>query len=599
MTSGVEPPSAFSRRSLTAFFQTRIGKADERELAALGVSSFVVLLLLEAIGGAGADLLFNTWTSRVIATTVLVVFWLGVIAVPVSVIRGTGFLPQSLRRFAPLLLPAALIVPVLLLGAVGVDVNNADGPVLVSAVDHVWGIGGPQWLLESQDAPVPHLLYGIPLSLGASADRLVLVPVLVTAALGLWVARQVHLRTGSIEVAALCGMVTVSLPPVFGQASRLPLYPLFTLAGLVGLAGLVQWIKNEAGLRSLLLGALGIAVAVATHGAGLYFAPMAFMTAVFITDRHRLKRWLGAMVAVGVANLPWFVSHLWISGLTRVSTPRDSWFLTNGHLLKVNEEFWELPVGSRVETVLNLPGLFLDATGAMFPALLIFGLVGLRWLDNRSRWFVISGWLVLWAPLAISRSAGFVRYYYPILPAVVILGGLGLHRLLQRFPQARTRGALVLGALALLGLQLGSVVQTSIHGRLRGDPFIADMRLAADAIDDDRGVIGYRSFFLNLADADIDTYVHDILTEEEYVAFYRWDEEALATLSTERDIGWVLLLRPTDRWEKRYNDAWLGPGFGESARHVSALRDADCLVLEGEEFELYDLDLCLSGSASP
>lgn len=565
----------------------------EGVLPAIAVSCFVLVSLLEAFGGVGGPLLFGRPAGAVVSIVVLAAAFVGIWLLIVGGSEGYSR-PSAGRPVSVVVVTALVASPILLLGVIGLDIKNADGPVLLSAIDYVWGRGSPEWLLESQDAPLPHLLYGVPLALGSSADRLVLLPVLMTVVLACWVASQVFRRTGAADVSVLAGMALVYTPAVFGQASRLPLYPIFAIAGLVGLAALKNWIEDGR-LAAVLLGSVAIAIAVASHGAGLYYAPMAFLTVIFVTSTATFKRWLLAMIAVGLANSPWLLAHLWISGFDRLLTPRDSWFLTNGHLLVVNEEFWELAVGSRLATLANLPGLYFEAAGMGAVALLVLSGVGLRQLGQRSRWFVLAGLFTLWAPLALSRSAGFVRYYYPVLPAVAVLAGLGLAHLLKSGQLNRFRPAIVMLLVVLVGSEMRSSLQEAAERRIVGDEFAVEMAEAAALIDDGKGVFGYRSFFLNLAEPQLDTYAHDLSSEDAYLSLYRWDEDALRTQATELNLGYVMLTRPTSRWEEEYNDVWLQAGFSTSSVHVDRLRAGDCLLYEGQHLELYDLSLCLDG----
>ncbi len=486
-----------------------------------------------------------------------------------------------------------LLAPVVAVGVLGVDIGSADTSVLVSSLNYILD-GNADWLLESQEAPVPHAIYGPLVLAGATVDRLVAVPVLASVALALWVMKEVRNRTESDTLAALSGLSLMALPAVYTQASRLPLYPLFTLAGTVGVVTLARYVAHGGPWWRPLLGSMGVAVAVATHGAGLYYFPLSLLTLVFISQRAQAVRWFMAMAALGLANTPWLIAHLWVSGLERVSTPRDAWFLTEGHLLNVNRDFWQLPVGTPWETLANLPSLFSRATGSLTVMLVVLAGFGLTSVSHRTRLFVVCGALTLWVPLVISRSAGFERYYYPVLPAVVLLAAIGASVVVKRTPPAVSAGFLLL-LTCLIVSQASQSFLTTVDARARGEERLEEVTKVATFIASEgreSGVIGARSFLLNNVDPRIRTFHIDLLSEDDYASFYAWDEVKLRELVARENIRWVVLSKPFERWEEGYNNAWLAP-LGRRTQHVRALEEGECIIHDADVFAVFDLERCL------
>lgn len=490
-------------------------------------------------------------------------------------------------RWAPGLAAFAMLAVV----ALGTDTQSADSAALVSTSRFLRD-GNWYWLLESQEAPLPHLVYWPFHEVGVSYARLSVVPVVGTVLLLYWVGFQVLARTGSRLMSVAAVLAMAGLPTVVRQANRLTLYSWFVLAGCVGTLSIARWVMGRGSARSLVGGSMLIAVAVASHGAGLYFAVVAFSTLSLVRYRDDVRRWLTAMACVAVANLPWLIAHYWVSSTSRFLTPRDTWVLNRGHLLNINEFFWGLSVGSATDALSNHPSVFLAAMGGLALPLLALVVLGLRTLPGRERGFILAAGALLVVSLAATRSAGFPRYFFPIAPGLVVVAALGAHALIQRLPafDRRHSGVAIFGLVAVFWSSLIVSIEAQAIDRAR----IEEAAEAAAFIGPTEATLGYRSMVLNTANTELRTFHHDLVHEEEYVALYGWEPETLRAVSEQRGVRWLLLTKPFARWESAYNDAWFEAEYETPTVYVEQVLAGDCVVYDGALLALFDLDDCYS-----
>jgi hypothetical protein len=96
---------------------------------------------------------------------------------------------------------------------------------------------------------------------------------------------------------------------------------------------------------------------------------------------------------------------------------------------------------------------------------------------------------------------------------------------------------------------------------------------------------------------DTPTWGDQFLTEDEYVTYLTWpSDEAVADLMERHDIGWAVV-HPHLVYETPYNDVWLVPFHGRSARHVDALAASPrfCEWFREAGYVLYKLGPCPGG----
>jgi hypothetical protein len=213
---------------------------------------------------------------------------------------------------------------------------------------------------------------------------------------------------------------------------------------------------------------------------------------------------------------------------------------------------------------------------------------------GRARWFVAGSVGLMVLAVTVEQVPPFPRYYSPLFPGTAILVGVLVAALVRR-----RRWVVKLGALAC-SVALIVAAAGSYHGTAEtfaGAPHFEAWTFQGmvDSMDDDRGVIGARAHqLLFTVTTDVPTWGDQFLTEDEYVTFLTWpSDDAVIKMMKRHDIGWVLL-HPLRVLEIDYNDTWLIPHHGLSARHVGAVITSPnfCLWYEVAAYSLYKVGPC-------
>jgi hypothetical protein len=514
---------------------------------------------------------------------------------PVRTDDGEGRLRIS-PRARGFLVGAIVGSPFLAFLRYGID--TSDSLRLIAGIKYVQG-GDWQWLLRTQDAVLPHLIYGPWVALRSSTHPMVVVPVLTSVALAGVISYLVVRLTGKLAWGAAAAALFVAAAVAQDQARELPLYPIFTIAGTLGLWVLIRMVRGDDGRTSkAFLGGLLITLGIMAHGAGLYFLPLAFATVVFVKDRAGLRRYAIAMGLMILCLAPWGISHLWIGGLHRFMTPRDAWVVSKGYVRYINL-FRGHPIETPFTSARRLPGLLATAMRWPLWVALPFSAVGFAGLSKRSKAFAVLAVLGLASPIIVFKTGLFPRYFYPPLAGFLVLAGMGLSRaedLVRGLRWSRVAGLFQVAAAGVLALILSvgvvNGVRTARHRYFL--PVRTEIDQIAALIDDGKSVIGARSFNLLYASSRIHVYFADLLSEPEYVAYLTWDVPRLKKLLAKGNIGWALLKTPVMKWEVRYNRSWLEPFYGKSPVHPFELRSEamSCLRYEGKGYLLYQLQPC-------
>jgi hypothetical protein len=210
--------------------------------------------------------------------------------------------------------------------------------------------------------------------------------------------------------------------------------------------------------------------------------------------------------------------------------------------------------------------------------------------------FVLAalGFMVL--AVTAEQIPGFPRYYSPLYPGMAVVTGVLVAVLARQRDLPRRLGA----AVVVAGLGVGAAVTfQSVHDRAEGIRAATEDALPVQqlvgSIDDDRGVIGARAHQIVYGvRAGTPTWGDQYLTEEEYVTYLSWpSDEVVIDLLERHDIGWVVI-HANRLLETTYNDVWLHPFHGVSARHVEAVAASPrfCRWYEGGSYLLFKLGPC-------
>ena len=473
-------------------------------------------------------------------------------------------------------------------------VGDADSARLVSSVRYVWEIDW-RFLVSTQEFALPHLLYGPALAVwgigGAIAISLITM-IGLGALLGYLAWRMTQSPTAGLL--APLAWVAVNMQTRFGVF--LVMYPLTLLLGYAG--GWVAYRASGPGEArpwrlAFAAGAL-LALSPEAHTIGQLFWAAPLLLLAFDPTRARLTGVARVYAAFAVCMIPRAVVNFAEGGLAHFRSGRVDYWVTEGYITLINQQFFGRPGGRGTGTYLrDIGGDFARQSGWPLIVVLLAALAVLVLSTPRVRRFTLACLGLFLASILITQVPLYPRYYSPLLPGLALLAATAVPLLRRRFPDVRFLGVgltvLIAAAATLSFVRVAGEVDSRRAGVAAG-PY---HELAA-AIDDDRAVVGSRAHQLNWVEPDIRAYGPQFLTEEEFATYLSWpsDAEVLAMFE-QHNIGWVLTT-PYRRLEAGYHDTWLSRFHDTTSRHLPRLRKSPSMCLERklQGYALYRVGPC-------
>ena len=382
--------------------------------------------------------------------------------------------------------------------------------------------------------------------------------------------------TRSLWGAAASAVTLMCLTAVTERAVKVPMYALMLTLGYVG-----AWYAYRAVVdrsvtwRYAVPAGVCLGLAQEAHGVGQLFLAVPLLVAVFAPTLRDavgpLLRTYGVVLAV---MIPRIVVNLADGGLTAATSPRGDYWITKGYVVELQNRFWVYDgvTEARTDFLRQLPGRFVDLLGPegwVVVALAVLGIV--LSVRRRALVFVLGAVGFLALAFTIKRIPSFSRYYAPFWPGLGVLVGAGVAAMARRKPVGVLGAVVVSSVLVTVAfVTLGRDARN--YESQRANIETNAIRGIVSTVDDDKGIIGARStqVFYSVG-TDIQTWGDQFLSEDEYATYLTWpsDREVLALLE-EHDIGWVYITSKR-QLELDYNDTWLEPAHGASARHVDRI----------------------------
>lgn len=538
--------------------------AIEATDATIGRSSWIKLLTITSWVLVPAGLAALLWRDRPAARDVprlLTAVWRDPPGPWVAFVLGTVVALPVLAFYAPIVL------------------YDADSARLVAASRYIRQ-GGFDYFTETQEPYLPPLLLGPALLLRDVAGAKI-VSILTLQVLGGTVSYVTYRITNTMLAAVSATISLFALSSVFERASRLPLYPTTLVLGYLGGWLCYRAMREADGVPWRLVIPAGVMLALTpeAHGTGQLFLALPVLLVPFApTIRAALRTAGSVFLVVLVAMIPRILINLSVGGLDHVTSVRTDFWVTEGYLTQIQNDFFHYPgVNETVPVFLGrLPGRFMDFLGTQ--AWVVIVLAVLAWLmcgSTRARLFVASALAFFVLAVTMKRIPPFPRYYAPLWPGLAILSGVAVGFL------ARRRHRIVNLVAVISSLALAVAATTALHKAIQETDTAyleterIPLRQFAAAINDGKGVLGNRAQqTFNSVSADIPTWGGQFLTEDELVTFLTWpsDEEVIEMMER-HDIGWVFI-----DWrrmlEDRYNNTWLVPRYGLTARHLDEIESS-------------------------
>jgi hypothetical protein len=516
---------------------------------------------------------------------------LGAREVPAYLIRVWR---ESANSWTMFLLGCVLTLPAAALHSPRL-VGDPDSARLVASILYVQR-NGVDYLVETQEVALPHLLLGPILRVGGISGLQVFNVLSVIVLAG--VVGLILWRLTRSPLAVLAGVLALNaLPPILDRAYRVPMYPTMLALGFLGVYLAHRAIVAETRSlrwRSAVLAGLCLVLALEAHQVGQLFLVVTCLLVVSAPPSLAVPGLARVFLVVAVLSIPRLVVNLTEGGLHSVLSNRVDYWVTKGYLQTIQVEFFYLPVRDDFgEYLTKVPRGVLNIWDVPGFLVLVFAFVGLVSMSPRVRRFAITCLCLFLAVALYRRLPFYTRYFSFLLVGSALAAGFAF----AGFPIRNPRVRRVAVGVGLAGLLAGVVL--NYHGTIeklqtlertiaRG-PYVR----FADEIPPGGGVIGTRSVYLNVASTDKRTYGGQFLTEREYATFLTWpSDDAVVDLMRRHDIEWVLVPEKPSKWVVRYNDIWLLPNYGKPARYQDAVRRSPefCLMAKSRGAALYKLD---------
>jgi hypothetical protein len=468
----------------------------------------------------------------------------------------------------------------------------------VAVAGHVWrdGLG---YLLETQEPLIPYLLYGPLTAMGSVRGMRVIAGIFLILLSGLvaFIAWRITQRLWASIVASLALM---SFAVTYELASRLLLRPAALLFGYLAILLAVMGADAAGKRRFWLLGAGAFAVVLAmeSHGIGQLFLAVPGLIWVVRPSRPGLRTAVLMSGLMLILLIPRLTINFAEGGFANFRTNRADWFVAEGYLDVVNEQFFRHPVhneSSSVDYALFIDDMARDAVG--WSGLVAIFLAAFSPIKARRKviLFALAGCAIVVVGLLMTKPNPLPRYLSPLLPGLAIAAACGAVRVKELRPSMRhswVPPALTLSLVSVIaGISLTQWQEraSASHDTATGSPYAA----IVERMGHGEGVIGSNSYEMNRLDPRIPTYGHHVLSESEWLTFLTWpSDEAVRAMLEKRGVEWAVVgLR---RGEVSYHQTWVSAAYGLEVRHDRRLATSPhfCRVLDVPPAVLYRAAPC-------
>jgi hypothetical protein len=461
--------------------------------------------------------------------------------------------------------------------------RESDSAWLLASILHVQR-EGIDWIVDTQQVLLPHLLLGPIVSLGGIPALQAFNVVSVLALAGV-VAFLSWRLTRSILGAAAATLALTSLPLILERAYLAPMYPTMLALGFLGLYLAYRAVPTEEGVRrwgTAALAAVCLIGSMEAHQVGQLFVPLSALWLLAVPTRRAVGGLARVYLCLAVLYVPRAIINMSEGGLSHFFQNRVEYWVTKDYLTWIQVELFEYPREAGLgEYLRELPGGILDAWGTTGWLTLALGAASVIFAPAPLRRFIVAATLLLLAIFVYVRIPFQPRYFSVLLVGAALGAGLTVAHLARR----GTLPWRVAAAVAFAGLVVANTFNYEdgldrfqlLEARVLQSPY----RQFAQQVGPGEGVIGTGSFHLVETSTNPSTYGGQFLTESEYRTFLTWPSEAeVIDLMRRHDAEWILVPQRPARRVARYNDIWLGRAYGEEARYHREVAKSPSFCLE-------------------
>jgi hypothetical protein len=466
----------------------------------------------------------------------------------------------------------------------------------VLSISRTLAQGDPSIVWSTQSPALQDSLYAALLALDVPVGTY---PTVVSSfGLGLLLGFFAYRATGDRLAAAVPLLVIAFSSAFWIQAGYLTLYSGFVLLGWCGLYLALGYMVHGRSFWWCVGGSLLLAASVYTFTTAIVFMIVPCLAVPFFFSREVARRLGVVWLMVGTLVAPWVIWHLKVGGLKYFYYHPLNWFGVK-YLAIVNDEFWHYERTS----LWGYSGSMLNVAlhDLVPPALLLLVIPGVwyvwRKLGAKDVLFAFVCLAAYAGVLLFTRPAPYARYFFPILPLVVLFVSAGIWVAIENAGSVVGRAGLIAlivatGAVALLG-EVPSPVSSAQYryvDRLETSSGYGDFTAMAELISNTKGGVIARDSSLQALIPNNQMFTHYLLSEDDYVTFLSWrDDGSVIAMLKRRGIEWVLLYQDP-RWERDYH-VWLERAYGVAPDHYVRVTTSPWFehVYQGERFQLYHL----------
>lgn len=481
--------------------------------------------------------------------------------------------------------------------------GDSDSARLVASILYVQR-NGVDYLVETQEVLLPHLVLGPILAVGG-IPGVQAFNALSVVLLGGVVSFLAWRLTRSSLAAVAAALALASLPEILERAYLVPMYPAMLAFGLLGAYLAHRAIVAETRTSrwgAAALAGLCLVLSFEAHQVGQLFLVVTALLVVTGRPSATLPGLGRVYLVVALLAVPRLLINWTEGGFSHLLKNRVDFWVTNGYLEPIQAEFFYLPIRDSLgDYVKAAPDGLLDAWGSSGLLTLGLGLVGLLAMSGRLRRFALACTCLVIAVALYRRLPFYPRYFSFLLVGSALAAGFafsGGMRLTSRAARAAVGLALV-GLVVTVAANYRQTVD-KLQG-LERSVALGPYPRFAEAMPPGSGAIGTRSVYLNLVSTDVRVFGGQFLTEREYVTFLTWpSERAVLEVMARHDIEWVVVPNDAWKWVVDYNELWLAPNHGASARYHGEVKRSRsfCLATSFRGAALYKLDPLPAGDGA-
>jgi hypothetical protein len=485
-----------------------------------------------------------------------------------------------------------MIISLLSFSVISSGPLDIDSLRLYSEIAHI-SAGNSEMFFKFQVPIIQDSLYILFINMFGWNAPMLIFPAIFTLLLAFFIGYITFNFTSSIKSAVFSILFFYSMDVVIIQSLAAPLYPLAIFFAYAGLLFIWNSLFRKKSPSYSLIGGAFLVFSLYSHTIGLFFFPLPFILWLFSYDRS-WKLLFGIYFMIILIASPWIINHFDPS-IQIDSFERDRWMVKKDYINIINEDFWGYRTTtdnqSLLESTKSLFRMIKEALGLNWIMISILTIIGI--FKSRNRELIvtaISSFTWLFVTISIIGPGAFGRYIYPVIPLFSIGSAISFGIIYEYIKSIQIK--YILNFFLVITLLIAMFLSLLNNNFLfqNNSERIYELNEIARIIDDRKGIIGARPTILFSTLHENLIYSHDYVSEEDYILFLQWpSDNEVKRIFKKHDIGWILLNKPIERFERDFHGTWLKKVYNAEPKHYIETQKSDLTfkMFEGENFILY------------